>query len=619
MSGGVMGFTSKVLRVDLSSERITEESPERAILRKYLGGTGLGSHYLYAEVAPGIEWADPANRLIVASGPLGGTRMAGAGAYSVVTKGPLTNGGTGTQAMGYFGAYLKFCGYDAIILQGQARRWVYLNVRPGSAELRDAAHLMGKDTWQNEEAIKAELGYEKRQASVVGIGPAGENQVKFAAIVGDEGHVAAHNGVGAVMGSKRLKAVAVARGRASVPIKDKERFSVLTKKLMQDVRQHGTYGMIYKWGNSFLYPRYALTGVLPVKNMTTNVFPDAEKFSREQYGSKCEMKWNPCWACPMRHCHIMKINEGPYAGYVGEEPEYECWAAFSSMIGQSDLGAALMLNDVTDRLGLDGNETGWLLGFVMECYESGVLTKKYLDGLEMNWGNVEAARALLYKVARREGIGNILAEGVKRAAESIGGKALEIGVYMKKGHAPRGHDHRARWTEILDYATSGTGTVETGPLPVADPFSPEAVAAVVAGGKSRQFVDSLVTCMFPTMTMTDNKVGHLVDILNAATGWDFTEEEAGQVGLRIANLLRVFNLRHGIGPDVEEPSIRYGSAPVDGPIKGKSIMPSWNALLDEYYRLMGWDRSTGYPLSDTLKDLGLEGPLIDLQAIRRGQ
>ncbi|MDO8692400.1 MAG: aldehyde ferredoxin oxidoreductase C-terminal domain-containing protein [Dehalococcoidia bacterium] len=614
MSDGIFGFTGKILRVDLGAESITEESPDELVLREYLGGTGLGSHYLYGEVSPGVGWADPENRLILAAGPLSGTRMAGAGAYSVVTKGPLTEGGASTQAMGYFGAYLKLCGYDAVVFQGQARRWVYLNVFPGGAELRDATYLRGKDTWENEIAIKSELGKGKRDLSVVGIGPAGENLVKFAAIVGDEGHVAAHNGVGAVMGSKRLKAVAAARGRTSVAIKDKARFSALTKKLIEEVKTHPTYGMIHKWGNSFLYPRYAVSGILPVKNMTTNIFPDAEKFSREHYGTRCEMKWNPCWACPMRHCHLMKITEGPYAGYEGEEPEYECWAAFSSLIGQSDVGAAFMLNDVTDRLGMDGNETGWLLAFAMECYERGVLSKQDTGGLELNWGNVEGARALLHKVARREGIGNVLADGVKRAAETIGGQALEIGVYMKKGHAPRGHDHRARWTEILDYATSGTGTIETGPLAVSDPFSPEAVAAVVAGGKSRLFVDSLVTCMFPTMTMTDNKVGHLVEILNAATGWDFTESEADRVGLRIANLLRVFNLRHGVGIDVEQPSLRYGSAPVDGPIQGKSIMPSWDALLDEYYRLMGWDRKTGYPLPETLRGLGLTKALSDIQA-----
>ena len=613
--GNMMGFTGKILRVDLTNEQISEEFPEEAFFRKYLGGTGLGSYYLYNEVAPGTAWSDPENLLILASGPLGGTKMAGAGSYSVVTKGPLTNGGASSQANGYFGAYLKFSGYDAIIIKGQAKRWLYLNVHEGGAELKDASHLLGKDTWQTEEAVKAESGKGKHELSVVGIGPAGENMVRFAAIVGDEGHVAAHNGVGAVMGSKRLKAVAAARGRGLVSVKNKGLLSTLAKKMIDDVKGHPLDGMTYKWGTSFLFPIYARTGVLPVKNLLTNLFPEAEKFSAENYRPLNRMKWNPCWACPMRHCHIMTLTEGPYAGLTAEEPEYECWAAFSSLIGQNDLGAALMLADTVDRLGLDANESGWLLAMVMECYERGILTRKDTDGLEMTWGNAEAARTLLHRVAARQGIGDMLAEGVKRAAETIGGQALEIGVYMQKGHAPRGHDHRARWTEILDTATSGTGTIESGPLPVAHPFAPVEVAATVAGGKVRLLADSLVTCMLATKTMAALQADHLVDLLNAATGWDFTELEAHHFGQRIANLLRVFNLRQGIGPELEAPSLRYGSAPADGPIEGKSIMPSWPALLDEYYRCMGWDRATGHPRPETLQALGLENCLADLRSL----
>ena len=616
MARELMGFTGKILRVDLSKEEITEECPDESILRKYLGGTGLGAYYLYNEVTPETGWSDPDNLLILASGPLSGTKMAGAGSYSVVTKGPLTGGGASSQANGYFGAYLKFCGYDAIIFKGQAERWLYLNVHEGGAELRDASHLLGKDTFQTEEAIKSESGKGKRDLSVVGIGPAGENMVRFAAIVGDEGHVAAHNGVGAVMGSKRLKAVAAARGRGIVPVKDKALFSALTKKLMEDAKGHPVYGMIYKWGTSFLYPLYARSGVLPVKNLTTNLFSDAEKFSSERYRGLNKMKWNPCWACQMRHCHLITLTDGPYAGLVAEEPEYESWAAFSSLIGQNDVGAAVMLSDTVDRLGLDANESGWLLALVMECYEKGLLTRKDTDGIEMTWGNAEAARTMLHRVAARQGIGDMLAEGVKRASEKIGGQALEIGVYMKKGHAPRGHDHRARWIEILDTATSGTGTIESGPLPVLNPFSPKDVAATVTRGKARLFVDCLVTCMFPTMTMTDTKVDHLVALLNAATGWDFSGEEAEQLGLRITNLLRVFNLKQGIGPDVEMPSLRYGSAPVDGPVQGKSIMPSWPALLNEYYKCMGWDMTTGHPHPDTLKSLGLGNCITDLRSLR---
>jgi len=250
----------------------------------------------------------------------------------------------------------------------------------------------------------------------------------------------------------------------------------------------------------------------------------------------------------------------------------------------------------------------------MECYERGVITKEDTDGLEMTWGNVEAARALLHKIAKREGFGNVLAEGVKRSAQHIGGEALNIGVYLEKGHAPRGHDHRPKWIELLDNATSNVGTIETGPQVVSDIFDPDEVSTKLATEKWHLFVDSLVMCMFPTMTIVvvPGSIERLVDILNATTGWDFTKEEANQQGHRIANLLRVFNLRHGIGTDVEYPSPRYGSTPVDGPAKGKGIMPHWEYMLDNYYKQMGWDRASGRPLPETLKSLGLEGIISDI-------
>lgn len=392
----------------------------------------------------------------------------------MVTKGPLTNGATSSQANGYLGAYLKFSGFYAIIFQGKASDWVYLYIHDGVAELRQASQLVGKDTWETEELIKAELGKRERELSVVGIGPAGENGVKFAAIVGDRRHVAAHNGVGAVMGSKRLKAVAVARGRGTIAVEDGERLSLLNKKMIETLKTHKRFKTSYLWGTSTLFSTHALTGVLPVKNLTTNLFPEYERFHGPTYRSKFKLEPSPCWACPTHHLHIVTVTEGPYAGYRGEEPEYECWAAFGSLIGQTDPGAAVMLNDVTDRLGMDANEAGWVLAFAIECFEKGILTSVDTDGLDLRWGNAEAARGMLQRIARRQGLGDILAEGVMRAAQCLGGEALNIAVFIQKGHAPRGHDHRARWTEILDYATSGTGTIETGPIPLADPFSPEA-------------------------------------------------------------------------------------------------------------------------------------------------
>ena len=606
------GYMGRMLRVDLTNELITEESLDEAVLRQYIGGAGLGAKVLYDEVAPGVAWSDPENRLILATGPLNGTSVAGSGTFCSVTKGCLTNGGASSQANGYFGVYLKFSGFDAITVHGAARRWLYLYLHDGTAELRDASHLVGKDTIETEHLIEAELGRKEGELSVYCIGPAGENLVRFAAIMGDRGHVLAHNGVGAVMGSKKLKAFVAARGKLKPTIKDQPRLSQLSKQMNQKAKAHPIYGQQDKWGTSMLFGILPKVGMIPAKNLTTNIYPDLTKFSREYYSSHSEMKRHSCWACPMHHSQFIKLTEGAYAGLEAEEPEFECSAAWGPLISNNDFGAAVMLSDVTDRLGLDCNEAGWVIALVIECFEKGIITEKDTDGLEMTWGNVEAVRAMLHKMARREGVGDILAEGVMRAAQHIGGEAPSMGVYVKNGHAPRTHDARSRWSDILDYAVGGVGINESNSVTVVNPFSAEGAAEVVVKGKIRNFVDSLVVCDIATMTYSGDDVGHLVDMLNAVTGWDFTEEEAVQMSLRVGNLFRAFNIRHGFTPELEEPSPRYGSAPVDGPIKGKSIMPHWKKMLDEYYKLMGWDRDSGKPLPQTLRNLGLEAVIPDI-------
>ena len=266
------GYAGKLLRVDLSREQITEEIIDEETARKYIGGTGIGAKYLYEEVPPGVEWSDEANRIIIATGPLGGTAVGGSGTVSVVTKGVLTNGAVATQSNGFFGAFLRFSGYDGIILQGRAKRWVYLYIHQGKAELRDASQLLGKDTWETSDLVKAELGQSERGMSVASIGPAGENLVKYASIFVDKGHTASHDGVGAVMGAKKLKAIAVARGRARPPLKDKEALSAIGKQFLDDVvndpiAREG----IYLWGTLNGVTRNAIgnTGILPIKNYTT--------------------------------------------------------------------------------------------------------------------------------------------------------------------------------------------------------------------------------------------------------------------------------------------------------------------------------------------------------------
>ena len=619
------GFTGRILRVDLTNQLISVEILSEEVLRKYMGGTGLGARILYEEVPPGVEWSDPENRLILASGPLGGTKVPGSGSFSVVTKGALTNGAATTQANGFFGAYLKFCGFDGIVVYGVAKELSYLYVSDGIAKIRDATHLAGKDTWETEKIIKEELGQPESQMSVFSIGPAGENLVRFASIVGDRGHLAAHNGVGAVMGSKGLKAIAVTRGRGRVMAKDGERISTLATGLRQRVTTDPVLKeKVYKWGTLYLYPVLDKLSWLPIKNYTTNIYPDKEKlqtFTGPYIRSQFKLKRRPCWACQMHHCHSYTITEGPLSGSVVEEPEYEGLAAWGSQIGQTDVLTAILLNHQVDGLGMDCNESSWVIGLVMECYEKGLMTEKDIDGLEMTWGNVDVVKAILNKIASRQGVGDLLAEGTMRVAQHLGGDALKLGIHTKKGATPRSHDHRGNWYEQFDTCVSNTGTVEAGwslqPTeltelglsPLRDPFSWEEISTRVAKLKGvLLFEDSMVTCKFCTLSSMKT----LAELVEAATGWRFTMEEAVEVGKRIANLLRAFDIRHGISGDLDAPSIKYGSTPVDGAAVGRSTAPVWEQMLHHHHKLLGWDEASGKPLPDTLKRLGLEYVIRDI-------
>lgn len=617
----VYGYAGKILRVDLSNERITEEVLDEAELRKWVGGVGFGAKYLYEEVPPGVQWDDPENRVIIASGPLGGTRMAGSGTISISTKGCLTNGATSTQANGFMGAYMKFSGYDAIIFQGIAKRWVYLYMHDGTAELRDAQYLVGKDTWETENAVKKELGYTEKGMSVFCIGPAGENLVKFAGVFGDKDHAAGHNGVGAVLGTKKLKAFCAARGSATLPVKSPAKLSKIVKTIWETIQNDPMGQRIFNWGTGGNYDgadQRIVAGTLPIKNYTTNLYPETRLMTNQYAREHWQAKMNPCWACRMHHCHYITFTDGPYKGQTVEEPEYELYAAMGPLIGNTDPAECLFLANLLTLLGLEGNEAGFLVSMVIELYEKGILTQETTEGLELKWGQTKAVRTLLERIANREGaFANMLAEGTMRAADAIGIEAQNVGIYTRKGHSPRGHDHRAMWREMFDTATSDIGTYEAGylgpPHPdvplLNDRFSPGEVSTNTARSKGvRQFQDALGVCIF----CNRRALNEGLDAFNAVTGWDFTARDAQDAGFRAANVLRAFNLRHGVSIDTEKASPRWSSAPVDGPAKGISIAEHWDGMVGNYYQQMGWDRASGRPLPETLKALGLEHITADL-------
>lgn len=613
----------RLLRVDLTAETCVAEPIPPALVHAWVGGAGLGAKLLYDEVPAGVAWDDPENRLILAAGPLAGTKVHGAGTYCAVTKGPMTNLLGATQANGFFGSYLKQNGYDAIVLQGRARRWLYLFIADGVLELRPADHLLGKDTWETEGALLAELAYKPKLLSVHGVGPAGEHLVRFAAIAGDQGHVAAHNGVGAVMGSKQLKCIAIARGKKAVPVAHPERLGEYAEALFDHA-----YNFRDQWlargGTAIGLSDMEANGSLPVRNYQTNVFPEHEEMNGLTFREHFDGKHTPCWACRMNHLHTGCMTEGRKKGYFGEEPEYEGFAAFGPQVGITDQSAAFWRSNLADRYAVDLNECGWLFGWVLECVDKGILDRERdLDGLNLKWDDEDSLAELLRKVSFREGCGDWLAEGVMRAAQHIGRGSEELAVFTRKGATPRGHDHRGRWTEMLDTCVGNTSTIEATagadpvdnlPIePVKNRFDALDVSRFVGqiNGR-RQFDDSLGVCRFDSQDL-------LLELhtFNAVTGLDYQPLDAVRKGRQIVHLMRAFNVRHGLTAEVEEPSPRYKSDPTDGGAVGSDPGTAWPVMKRNYYRTMGWDENTGMPLPETLRDLSLEELIPDFAAAVR--
>jgi aldehyde:ferredoxin oxidoreductase len=606
------GFAGQLLRVDLGKRKCWAEPWSPDEMRSMLGGIGLGAVILYRETRKGkgnVSWDHPDNRLVLATGPLAGLPVWGTGGLTVVTIGAGTNGPTSTQANGFFGTNLKYCGYDAIVIQGQSKDWVYLYIDDDRVELRDARTYLGKDTWETQDALSVDLGMRGHQLSVYSIGPAGEKLVRFAAIQGDYGHVASKNGVGAVMGKKKLKAVAIVKGTKALRAADPRGLVQCADDIAHDLKTDPSARSLYEYGTLPGVVNLSKLGALPIKNYTTNVpGGDLTQWEAPKLRHGFDHRGHQCNSCGMHHCHMSVIRDGVHKGKIVDEPEYEGWSGAGWTIGvTADKEGVAWLNTQIDRACVDVNEFGWLCGWVMEGLEKGWLTKQQV-GFDLPWGDTQGANRLLQMINKREGFGDLLAEGVKRAAEKLGGPAKAAAVYTGKGASPRGHDHRARWEEMLDTTTSSTATMETGNpvhqtevgLPARiNPFNGEEVARLVAGCRGRRnFEDSLGICIFTTRTRLEN----VCRALSAATGWYYTLDEAMKFGRRTAAINRAVALT----PDLEYPSERYGSTPHDGPAKGQAVGAQWDSMVDTWYREVGYDRKTGKPLPKTLKDLGLD-------------
>jgi aldehyde:ferredoxin oxidoreductase len=603
---------NRILRINLSSRKIYNEEIEQEVLKSFLGGTGLGGKLLYDRLREHIDPLSPENLLILTIGPLTGSGVPGSGTYAVISKSTLTSLAVASHSNGFFGARLKWAGYGAVIIEGSSEKFVTVFIGSDKVTIEDAEDLRGKDTWETEQYLLGKYG--KKNVSVACIGPAGENLVRYAGIFNDIGHVAASGGVGAVMGSKRLKAIIVSSTKQGMLQEDrKKKLLGLIKTWNGESQKTGVGKVVSTTGSIGLFEPYYNRGWIPIKNLTTNIFDEYERFGgghlrAEEWET---VKRRPCFGCTFNHCQDIRVKSGPYKGVVVEEPEYEDMAGWGANVGVKDPGATAMITNLNDRLGMDLKEACFTISMAMECFEKGIITKNDTDGIELNWGNVDSIIHLLRKVASKDGFGNILAEGVMRAADKIGKGAPNLAVYVKKGNAPHVHDLRTRWGTLFTQAISDMGSQQGIDLtlnispdvginePIGFPDEKVAMGQVKTGAK-RQLLDSAIFCYF-----CDSTLKTTLEAINLLTGFDLDINDGLKIGERIINLFRVFNIKNGLTPEHDTVSPRLLEPPVDGPQKGLSFAPTFENVKKTYYSGMGWDITTGKPLPETLNRLGL--------------
>ncbi len=611
------GYMGKILRINLTQQTSsTEELPEE-LIKKYMGGVGFAFYYLYKEFKPGAAPLDKDNLMVLAVGPLNATGAPCANRMVVASKSPLTNTVAAAYSGGYFPDELKRAGYDMVIIEGKAAKLSYVSIKDGEVRFRNAEKFSGLNTSDTQLFIKDEL--RDQNYRVMCIGPAGERMLPIACII-NERRAAGRKGLGAVMGSKNLKAIAV-RGSGKPAIANSTKFNEARSLLVKSMK-----------ASPMLYPTFAKTGtpcvvdvltglgVFPIKNWTATGEIDMVPSLGVAAQDKAITDKVACDACPVACSQVKKVTSGPYAGYVSEGPEFETIYSLGSNLGIDYLPAVIAGDRLCDEYGMDTISAGVAIGMAMELYENGILTKKDTGGLELKFGNHKAIIELLRMMAFQEGLGAILAKGVKAAAEEIGGGAEKLAIHVKGLELPA-YDVRGAKAHGLNFATAYNGADHCRGYAFQEIFGipiPEAVDRFAATGKGKltkwnqdtrcATTDCPTLCGFiMDMAIPGDAPDHIARLLTAVTGINWTAEEVVKVGERVNNIARLFNIREGFTRADDTFPVRLMTESIKaGASKGAMITPDdLKLMLDEYYAARGWNKK-GVPSKAKLDELGIK-------------
>lgn len=615
------GYHGRILKVDLSTGDISVDEHDEVWYRRHFGGSMMPAYYLLKETKPDVDPLGPDNRLVIAPGVITGLPVSGTGRNSVGAKSPLGGAIAKGEVGGFFGAELKHAGYDGIVFQGEAEKPVYLWIKDGVAELRDASHLWGKSPIETEDALRAELG--EKLARIACIGVAGEKLVRYAAIVQDLADVAGRCGAGAVMGSKKLKAIAV-RGTTPPEYADPARVKELGRVMAQAAPVRAR--RLHEYGTGAMMEAYNLSGNLPVRNFRVGYYENVERFTAERIKETIRIGSHACYACAIRCKKVVKVDEPWVADPRYGGPEYETMAALGCDLDINDLKAIARAHHLCNHYGIDSISAGSTIAFATECFEKGLLTRADTEGLELTWGNAELMLKLLELIGERRGIGDLLAEGSMRAAQKIGRGALEFAMQVK-GVELAMHEPRSKTGLAVGFAVANQGgdhttglqdnwiekagpllTNDAMPLGILDPIpayelSTRKVQAFAQYHRWRTAIDTLTYCYFVPWSYQE-----VVELVNAATGWNTTLEELMMLGERSVTLNRAYNVREGFTPADDGLPKRFFSPTEKGILaeQQQALDPAQLAeAIRTFYYLMGWDVETGAPTRATLERLDI--------------